>query len=62
MAGWNWGLARGGRGGMVIATLQTAILDYALVFSIAELASNIPTAGGWPVRCCSAHKHPQFSR
>jgi ethanolamine permease len=45
-AAWNWGLARGGWGGMLIATLVTAVMYYALVFSIAELASIIPTAGG----------------
>jgi ethanolamine permease len=45
-AGWNWGLARGGWGGMLIATLVTAVMYYALVLSIAELASIIPTAGG----------------
>ena len=45
-AGWNWGLARGGWGGMLIATLMTAIMYYALVSSLAELASIIPTAGG----------------
>jgi ethanolamine permease len=45
-AGWNWGLARGGWGGMLIATIVTAIMYCALVFSIAELASIIPTAGG----------------
>ena len=45
-AGWNWGLARGGWGGMLVATLFAAAMYYALVFSIAELASIIPTAGG----------------
>lgn len=45
-AAWNWGLARGGWGGMVIATLVAAIMYCALVLSIAELASIIPTAGG----------------
>src|SRR5580698_5959672 len=45
-AAWNWGLARGGWGGMVIATLVAAVMYCALVLSIAELASIIPTAGG----------------
>jgi ethanolamine permease len=44
-AAWNWGLARGGWGGMLIATLVMAIMFYALVFSVAELASIIPTTG-----------------
>jgi ethanolamine permease len=44
--GWNWGLAHGGWGGMLLATLVAAVLFFALVYCIAELACIIPTAGG----------------
>ena len=45
-AGWNFGLATGGWGGLLIATVLMAIMYTAMVFSLAELSSTIPTAGG----------------
>ena len=45
-AGWNFGLAEGGWGGMLIATLLMATMYTAMVFGLAELSSMIPTAGG----------------
>ena len=45
-AGWNFGLAEGGWGGLLIATLLMATMYTAMVFSLAELSSTIPTAGG----------------
>lgn len=45
-SGWNFGLAQGGFGGMLIATIAMAIMYSAMVFSLAELSSSIPTAGG----------------
>ena len=45
-AGWNFGLREGGFGGLLIATVLMAIMYSALCFSLAELASIIPVAGG----------------
>lgn len=45
-AGWNFGLGAGGFGGMLIATLLMATMYTAMVLSIAELSSSLPTAGG----------------
>lgn len=45
-AGWNFGLAQGGWGGMLIATLLMSVLYLCMCFSLAELSSMIPTAGG----------------
>ncbi|MFP3891489.1 ethanolamine permease [uncultured Ralstonia sp.] len=45
-AGWNFGLAQGGWGGMFIATLLMAAMYLCMCLSLAELASMIPTAGG----------------
>ncbi len=45
-AGWNFGLAQGGWGGLLIATLLMATMYTAMVFGLAELSSTIPTAGG----------------
>ncbi len=45
-AGWNYGLQKGGWGGLAIATLLMATMYTTMVLSIAELASAIPTAGG----------------
>ena len=45
-AGWNFGLAEGGWGGLLIATLLMATMYTAMVFGLAELSSMIPTAGG----------------
>ncbi|WP_205340879.1 ethanolamine permease [Denitrificimonas caeni] len=45
-AGWNFGLAQGGFGGLLVATVLMAIMYFAMVFSLAELSSSLPTAGG----------------
>lgn len=45
-AGWNFGLGQGGWGGLLIATILMATMYTAMVFSLAELSSMIPTAGG----------------
>lgn len=45
-AGWNFGLAQGGWGGLLIATLLMATMYTTMVFALAELSSTIPTAGG----------------
>ncbi|QIN85326.1 ethanolamine permease [Rubrobacter tropicus] len=45
-AGWHFGLSEGGWGGLLIATLLMATMYITMVFSLAELSSTIPTAGG----------------
>ncbi len=45
-AGWNFGLAEGGFGGLLIATVLMAVMYTAMVFGLAELSSALPTAGG----------------
>jgi len=45
-AGWNFGLAQGGFGGMFIATVLMAIMYSFMIFGLAELSSSLPTAGG----------------
>jgi len=45
-AGWNLGLARGGFGGMLIAGIAMAAMYTMLVFTLAELSTSLPTAGG----------------
>jgi ethanolamine permease len=45
-AGWNFGLAEGGWGGMLVATILMALMYSCMVFALAELSSTIPTAGG----------------
>ncbi|AQS36467.1 ethanolamine:proton symporter, EAT family [Shewanella psychrophila] len=45
-AGWNFGLALGGFGGMFIATLVMGLMYICLVLSLAEMSSSLPTAGG----------------
>jgi ethanolamine permease len=44
-AGWNFGLAEGGWGGLMIATILMAIMYTAMVFGLAELSSTLPVAG-----------------
>ncbi|MFV8754996.1 ethanolamine permease [Nannocystaceae bacterium ST9] len=44
--GWNFGLAAGGFGGMLIAVVLMATLYTTMIFSIAELATMMPVAGG----------------
>ena len=45
-SGWNLGLVSGGFGGLAIATILMAIMYVCMVFSIAELSSALPHAGG----------------
>ena len=44
-AGWNFGLAEGGWGGLLIATLLMATMYTCMVFGLAELASAISGRG-----------------
>ena len=45
--GWNFGLKYGGFWGLTIATMTMAIMYICMVFSIAELSSALPHAGGF---------------
>ena len=45
-AGWNFGLAHGGFGGMLVATVLIALMYSCMVLGLAELSAMIPTAGG----------------
>lgn len=45
-SGWNFGLAEGGFGGLLIATVVVAAMYLALVLGMAELSSSLPAAGG----------------
>jgi ethanolamine permease len=45
-AGWNFGLAQGGWGGLFIATLLMATMYTCMCFALAELSTIAPTAGG----------------
>ncbi len=45
-AGWNFGLAQGGWGGLLVATVLMATMYTTMVFALAELSSAIPVAGG----------------
>ena len=45
-AGWNFGLAEGGWGGLLIATILMATMYSCMIFALAELSSTISTAGG----------------
>jgi ethanolamine permease len=44
--GWNFGLAAGGFGGLLVATTVIALMYLALSFSIAEMSSALPHTGG----------------
>ncbi len=44
--GWHYGLAAGGFGGLLIATAIMATLYVTMIFSIAEMATAMPVAGG----------------
>lgn len=44
-AGWNFGLAHGGWGGLAIASLLVATMYTCMVFGLAELATAMPVAG-----------------
>ena len=45
-SGWHFGLAHGGFGGMLVATLLMGAMYLAMVLALAELSASIPTAGG----------------
>ncbi len=45
-AGWNFGIAQGGWGGMFIATALAAIMYLCLCLSMSEMSTMMPTAGG----------------
>jgi len=44
--GWNFGLAAGGFGGMLVATMLIAIAYICMCFSLAELSPALPHTGG----------------
>ncbi|CAM4014554.1 ethanolamine permease [Nocardiopsis rhodophaea] len=44
-AGWNFGIAEGGWGGLLIATVLMGAMYLFMVLGLAELASALPTAG-----------------
>ena len=44
--GWNFGLNAGGFGGLLVATAIMATLYVTMIFSIAEMATMMPVAGG----------------
>jgi len=44
-AGWNFGLAEGGWGGLLIATILMATMYTCMVLGLAELSSTLPVAG-----------------
>jgi ethanolamine permease len=45
--GWNFGLAAGGFGGLLIATVVVAAMYVCMVYCIAELSTALPHAGGF---------------
>jgi ethanolamine permease len=45
-AGWNFGIGVAGWGGMLLSLLLMTVMYFCMIFSLAELASIIPTAGG----------------
>ncbi|MFC7049999.1 ethanolamine permease [Emcibacter nanhaiensis] len=45
-AAWNYGIGLAGWGGLFIALVLMALMYFCLTFSLAELSSIIPTAGG----------------
>lgn len=44
--GWNFGLAAGGFGGMLIATILMALMYTTMCFTLCELSTTIPFTGG----------------
>jgi ethanolamine permease len=44
--GWNFGLAAGGFGGLLIATVIITVLYAGLCFSVAEMSAALPHTGG----------------
>ncbi|RKG29785.1 ethanolamine permease [Acinetobacter tianfuensis] len=45
-AGWNFGLAQGGWGGMFIATVAVAFMYLCMCLCMSEMSTMLPTAGG----------------
>ena len=45
-SGWNFGLAEGGFGGLLIAGMVIAGMYLAMVLGMAEMSSALPAAGG----------------
>ena len=45
-AGWNFGLAQGGWGGMFIATVIVAVMYLCMCLAMSEMSTMLPTAGG----------------
>lgn len=45
-AGWNNGLAEGGFGGLLVASVIIAAMYFAMVLGMAEFSSALPAAGG----------------
>lgn len=45
-SGWNFGLAEGGFGGLLIAGVLIAGMYFAMVLGMAEMSSALPAAGG----------------
>lgn len=45
-SGWNFGLAEGGFGGLLLAAVVIAAMYFAMVLGMAELSSALPAAGG----------------
>ncbi|WP_308816496.1 ethanolamine permease [Pseudonocardia alni] len=45
-SGWNFGLAQGGFGGLLVAGIVIAAMYFAMVLGMAELSSALPAAGG----------------
>lgn len=46
-AGWNYGLAAGGWGGMLVAAVATGVLFFSLTQATAELAAAMPEQAGF---------------
>jgi ethanolamine permease len=46
-AGWNYGLAAGGWGGMLVALLATGLLFFCLTQAVAELSAAMPMHAGF---------------
>ncbi|QIZ75691.1 ethanolamine permease [Ferrimonas lipolytica] len=44
-AGWNFGIAEAGWGGMLVAAIAMGVMYLTLVLTLAELSAAIPTAG-----------------
>ncbi|WOE32901.1 MULTISPECIES: ethanolamine permease [unclassified Acinetobacter] len=45
-AGWNFGIAQGGWGGLFIATVVVAIMYLCMSLTMSEMSTMLPTAGG----------------